>query len=100
MIGQARALIPALIGIVPLLLAGITGFVNSSGEMQINDIAETYAVTSAEHQRMELADAVRADAESAANKLGDDVVADLTIELKHTPSFLIASSDAGAKERG
>ena len=90
--GQARALIPAVIGILPLLLAGITGFVNSSGEQQITDIAETYAVTAEQHQRMNLADSVRADAECAANKLGDDVVADLAIELTHTPSYLIASS--------
>ena len=98
--GQTRALIPALIGIIPLLLAGITGYVNSSGGQQITDIAETYAVTFEQHQRMELADAVRADAECAANKLADEVVADLAIELTHTPSLLIASSEAEANERG
>ena len=98
--GQARALIPALVGIVPLLLAGITGFVSSSGEQQINTIAETTAVTAEQHVRNELADSVRAGADVAAVKLGNDIVADLTVELTHTPSFLIASSEADAKERG
>jgi len=97
--GQAKAVIPALIGIVPLLLAGIMGYMNGSGE-QITNIAETYAVTFETHQRMELADSVRADAETAANKLSSEVVADLAVELTYTPSLLVASSDAEANERG
>lgn len=97
--GQAKALIPALIGIVPLLLAGITGYVNRSGE-QIADIAETYAVTVEDHQRKALADSVRADADAAANTMCNEIVADLAVELTYTPSHLVASSDAIVNERG
>jgi hypothetical protein len=98
--GQAKAMIPALIGIVPLLLAGITGFVNSSGGQQTTAIAETRAVTLEEHQRMQLGDSVRADAEAAADALFDDVAADLSVGLTYSPTLLIASSDGGLNDRG
>jgi len=98
--GQAKAVIPALIGIVPLLLAGITGYVNSSGEQQATNIAETRAMTIEQHQRAQLADAVRADAKVAARELSDDVVADLSVKLTAAPSLLIAASDAYGRERG
>jgi hypothetical protein len=98
--GQARAMIPALIGITPLLLAGITGYVISSGGQQNTNIAETRAVTFEQHQRMELANSVRADAKAAAKEIGDNVAAELVIELTHTPSMLLAVSDAEMKERG
>jgi len=98
--GQARAMIPALIGITPLLLAGITGYVISSGGQQNTNIAETRAVTFEQHQRMGLANSVRADAKAAAKEISDNVAAELVIELTHTPSMLLAVSDAEAKERG
>ncbi len=98
--GQARAMIPALIGITPLLLAGITGYVNSSGGQQNTDIAETRAVTYEQHKRMELANSVRADAKAAAKELCDNVAAELSIELTHMPTVLLAVSDANTKERG
>jgi len=98
--GQAKALIPALIGITPLLLAGITGYVNSSGGQQTTAIAETRALTAEQQQRMVLADAVHDGAESAAMHLSEEVAADLTVELTVTPSLLIASSNANANERG
>ncbi len=98
--GQAKAMIPALIGIIPLLLAGIAGYVSSSGGQQTTNIAETRAVTFEQHQRMALADSVRADADAAAKQLCNDVVADLTVDLVHAPALLVASSDAGANERG
>lgn len=98
--GQIRAMIPALIGITPLLLAGITGYVNSSGGQQNTNIAETRAVTYEQHQRMELENSVRADAKVAAKELCENVAADLVIELTHTPTVLLAVSDADAKERG
>ena len=41
--GQVKAVIPALIGIVPLLLAGITGYVNNSGGQQATAIASRSA---------------------------------------------------------
>lgn len=97
--GQAKALIPALIGIIPLLLAGITGYVNRSGE-QITDIAETYALTAEQHKRETLAGSVRADADAAANELCNEVIADLALELTYTPAQLVALSNANAKERG
>ena len=91
--GQARALIPALIGIVPLLLVGITGYVNSSGGQQATHIATTSAATYDERQRMELADSFRADAKAAADELSASVAADLAVELTHTPTLLVASSN-------
>ena len=98
--GQAKALIPALIGITPLLLAGITGYVNSSGGQQTPAIAETQALTAEQHQRKVLAEAVYDGAEAAAMKLSGDVAEDLTVELTYTPSLLIASSSANANDRG
>ena len=98
--GQAKALIPALIGITPLLLAGIMGYVTSSGGQQTTRIVTTSAVTYDQRLHMELADSVRADAKAAAEKFRDSVAADLAIELTHTPSLLVASSDSEAEERG
>ena len=98
--GQVKAMIPALIGITPLLLAGITGYVNSSGGQQNTNIAETRAVTYEQHQRMELANSVRADAKAAAKSICDNVAADLAIELTHTPQVLLAVSEAEANDRG
>ncbi len=57
-------------------------------------------MTLEQHQRLQLADAVRADADAAAKQLCNDVVADLSVDLVHAPSLLVASSDAGADERG
>ncbi len=98
--GQAKALIPALIGITPLLLAGITGYVKSSGEQQTTRIADGGTVLVGKHQSMALADSVRADARAAAQELSDSVAADLAIELTRSPSMLVAASEAGAEERG
>ena len=98
--GQAKALIPALIGITPLLLAGITGYVKSSGGQQTARIAEAGTVTFEQHQSIALADEVRADAKAAAKELSDNVAADLIIELTHSPSMLVASTEANDKERG
>ena len=98
--GQAKALIPALIGIAPLLLAGITGYVNSSGGQQATPIATTSTVTDDQRLRMELADSFRADAKAAAIEIRDSVTADLAVQLTHTPSQLVASSDAEVKDRG
>jgi hypothetical protein len=98
--GQVKAVIPALIGIVPLLLAGITGYVNSSGGQQATAIAETRAITLETDLRQKLATAFRADAESAAMQVSDSVAADLAIELRHRPSQLVAASAGGSQERG
>jgi len=98
--GQAKAMIPALIGITPLLLAGITGYVISSGGQQATQIAATRAVTHAEYSRSHLADTFRADATQAAKELSDSVAADLAIDLTRTSSLLLAASEAAAEERG
>ena len=98
--GQAKAMIPALIGITPLLLAGITGYVISSGGQQATQIAATRAVTHEEQPLMHLTDSFRTDAMQAAKELGDGVAADLAIDLTRTSSLLLAASEAAAEERG
>lgn len=90
--GQAKALIPALIGIAPLLLAGITGYVKSSGEPQATHIAAASTVTDEQRLRMDLADSFRADAEAAAKDMHDSVAEDLAVKLTYTPSLLVAAS--------
>ena len=98
--GQAKAMIPALIGITPLLLAGITGYVISSGGQQATQFAPTLVAKHAQHSRTELTDSFRAGARLAAKELGDSVAADLAIELTRSPALLLAASDAAVKERG
>ena len=97
--GQAKVLIPALIGIAILLLAGITGN-NLPRVRQATQIAETRAVTLEDHRRQELGAEFRTDADAAAREMGLNVAADLTIELKHQPSALVAKSIAANRERG
>lgn len=98
--GQARAMIPALIGIAPLLLAGITGYVNSSGGQQATHIAAISKVTEGQRLRMELADSIHTDARLAAEEIRDSVTADLAVKLTRTPSRLMALADAEPKDRG
>ena len=97
--GQAKVLIPVLCGITPLLLAGITGNLNGSGRQQTTRIAEICAAPVGLHQRKELTDAFRADANTAARELSENVTADLAIELTHMPSVLMAASEAQTDDR-
>jgi hypothetical protein len=97
--GQAKVLIPALIGIAILLLAGITG--NKLPRVrQATEIAETRAITLENYRHQELGMAFRADADTAAREMGLNIAADLTVELKHQPSRVVAQATAIKRERG
>ena len=91
--GQAKALIPALIGIITLLLTGITGIKLVPGEQQAIQIAETRAITQEAYSRQELGTAIRDGADAAALQTGIGVAADLAVELKHVPANVIAMSE-------
>ena len=92
--GQAKALILASIGIITLLLTGITGISFLPGEQQAIQIAETRAITLEAHGRQMLATAIREGADAAALQTEIGVAADLAVELKHVSATLIAMSDS------
>jgi len=90
--GQAKVLIPALIGIFTLLLTGITGISFLPGEQQAIQIAETRAITLEAQNRQVLGTAFRSGADAAARQIEVVTAADLAIELKHVPVLLVAQS--------
>ena len=92
--GQTKALIPALIGIITLLLTGIAGTLVLPGEQQAIQIAETRAITLEQKSHQELATAFREDAEAAAVQTSMDIAADLAVELRHSPAVLTAMSES------
>ena len=91
--GQRKALIPALIGIITLLLTGITGMQFVSSEKQAIQVAETRAITMEAQSRQALTTAFRDGANKAALQTEIDVAADLAVELKHAPLMLTAQQD-------
>ena len=96
---QAKALIPALIGIVTLLLAGVTG-IEMPRVRQATVIAETRAVTLEDYSHQVLGSAFRADADKAVRDMNAGIAADLALELKHQPAVVVAQNTAISKERG
>jgi hypothetical protein len=97
--GQIRAMIPAFIGIAPLLLAGTMGYLQNPGAEQTT-IAETRAYLPAAAQTVVLHTAMQADAAAAADEVRAAVAADLAIELQRKPLARLALAPAGRKERG
>ena len=91
--GQAKALIPALIGIITLLLTGITGIQLVPGEQQAISIAETRAITLEAESRQALGTAIRDEANAVVLQTQIDVAEDLAVELKRTPPTLFAHQD-------
>lgn len=91
--GQTKALIPAVIGIITLLLTGITGMQFVSGEQQAISIAETRAITLDEQSHKLLSTAFRDGANAAALQTANDAAEDLAVELKNTPTLLVAHQD-------
>ena len=91
--GQTKALIPASIGIIILLLTGITGMQFVSGEKQATRIAETRAITMEAQSRQALTTAFREGANKAVLQTEIDIAADLAVELKHAPLMLTAHQD-------
>ena len=98
--GQAKALIPALIGIITLLLTGITGCVNTPGEQQAFAIAETRAVTLEQYRHQELETAFRAEANKAVRHTGLSIAADLAVGLKSNSALRLAATKAVHREKG
>lgn len=90
--GQAKVLIPALIGIITLLLTGVTGIRFLPGEQQAIQIAETRAITLEAQNHQALATAFRDGADAAALQMEIITAADLAVELKHVPAVLVAKS--------
>jgi hypothetical protein len=91
--GQAKALIPALIGIITLLLTGITGMQLVPGEQQTISIAETRAITLEAKSRQTLGTAISDAANAAALQTQIDVAADLAVALKSNPPTLFAHQE-------
>lgn len=98
--GQIRAMIPAFIGIAPLLLAGTLGYLQNPGAEQTTHIAETRAVLPAEAHSVVLDTALQADAQAAADEMRATVAADLAIELQRKPLARLALAPVSRKERG
>jgi len=92
--GQAKVLIPALIGIITLLLTVVTGISFLPGEQQAIQIAETRAITLEANNRQVLATAFRDEADAAALQMEIGVAADLAVELKHVPTARVAATDS------
>jgi len=90
--GQAKVLIPALIGIITLLLTGVAGISLLPGEQQAIQIAETSAITLEAQNRQVLGAAFRDGADAAAQQMEIGTTADLAVELKHVPVLLVAKS--------
>jgi len=97
---QAKALIPALIGIATLLLAGVTGIDLPRVSKQATVIAETRAVTLEDYNRQGLGTSFRSDADAAARSMSEGIAADLAVELKHQPSVVVARTHTGKRDRG
>jgi hypothetical protein len=100
MIGQAKALIPASIGIITLLLAGITGIIVTSGEQQATRIGETRAVTLEQYSHQNLETEFRMDAEKAVQETGLNIVADLAVDISNAPAPQLVAADASLSDRG
>jgi hypothetical protein len=96
--GQAKTLIPVLLGIVTLLLAGVMG-IQMPRVRQATEIAETRAVLLGENA-LELDTAFRTEADAAVRDMGMSIVADLAVDLKHQPSIKIASATSVKRDRG
>ena len=97
--GQAKLLIPALIGILTLLLAGVTG-IDLPRVRQATEIAETRAVTMETYSHQALGTAFRAEADTAVRELSAGITADLAVDLKHQPAVVVAQNTAIKRERG
>ena len=97
---QAKALIPALVGITALLLAGVTGTDLPRLSRQATSIAEVRAVTLEDYNHQVLGTSIRTDADAAALDMSEGIAADLAVELKHQPSVVVAQANTAKGDRG
>jgi len=89
--GQAKALIPALIGIAILLLTGISGIHLPPGEQQATSTA-SQEVSPEKGRREMLGAAIRSDADTAALQTYGAVAADMAKDLQRPPKYVIAKA--------
>lgn len=90
--GQAKALIPALIGIAILLLTGISGVFLPTGE-QSGTATMSKAASPEKGRREILSAAIRSDADTAALQTYRDVAADIATDLQRPPKYMTAKAD-------
>ena len=100
MIGQAKASIPALIGIIILLLAGITGIIVTPGEQQATAIAETRAVTLEQYSHQKLGTEFRMQADKAVQETGLNIAAELAVDISKTPTPQLVAAETAHRDRG
>lgn len=98
--GQAKILIPAVFGIITLLLAGITGILVTPGEQQAIKIAETRAVTLEQYRHQELGAAFRMEAAKAVQEMERNIAADLAVDIGSISSPQLVAADAAHRDRG
>lgn len=89
--GQAKALIPALIGIAILLLTGISGEFFPSGERQATTTANS-AAGSAVQKCATPCTSLRSAADKAALQTYSDVAEAMATDLR-SPGYLVAQAD-------
>ena len=97
---QAKALIPALIGITTLLLAGVTGIDMPRVSRQATTIAETRAITLEQAYDQDLGTAIRMDADAAVREMSVSIAEDLAAGTKYKPSVSVAHAELAHNERG
>ena len=102
--GQTRARLAALVGVVALLLTGITvyevGYDRKSGAEQAIEIAETLNVTQISRTRDGLGKAFHNDARQAKLHMQKMVAADLAQTLNRQPAVLVAKTTIRKSDRG
>lgn len=98
--GQTRALIPGLIGIAPLLLAGIMGYLQNPGADEATTVAATRALTPAAQHRLVLDTAMQDGAKEAANAMSITVASDLSRQLKRKQPAVLALATVAGEDRG
>jgi hypothetical protein len=89
--GQAKALIPALIGIAILLLTGISGVFLPTGERPATSTM-SQAAGPEQGQREILSAAIRSEANTAALQAYRNVAADIATDLQRPPKYMISKA--------
>ena len=89
---QAKALIPALIGIVALLLAGVTGTDLPRVSRQATEIVDTRTAPADKASHQGLGASFRRDADEAVRALNNDIAAHVAITFGHQPAIVVAQN--------
>lgn len=89
--GQAKVLIPALIGIAILLLTGISGIALKPGEQATHTASRSVDPDKGRNEM--LGAAFRSSADKAVLQTSAEVAADLAIDLSRAPGNVVAKAD-------